>query len=278
MEPELVSRTALASRSRLIHCITNPISINDCANMVLAMGAQPMMAEHPAEAADITAGADALALNLGNVTDARLAAMRLSLARAHSLGIPAVLDCVGVGCSPLRLDYARALIRDCCPQVLKGNLSEWKALCGRGARVGGVDLSAADRAERVTDHLDWLAAFARAHGTVALVSGAEDLITDGRQALLVSNGHPMLARLTGTGCMLNVLTAVWLSAAPPLTAALQACAVLGLCGERAAAASRGPGSLRANLLDEVYALTDQDLRRGARIRALPVPNPANQEA
>lgn len=268
MEFKPVLRSVLTGKSRLIHCITNPISINDCANMVLAMGAQPMMAEHPAEAARITAGADALALNLGNLTDARLTSMRLSMACAHDRGIPAVLDCVGVGCSTLRLDYARALIRDFRPQVIKGNLSEWKALCGRGERVGGVDLSAADQAERVTDHLSWLAGYARANHTVALVSGAEDLITDGQAAYLVSNGHPMLARLTGTGCMLNVLTAAWLAAADPVTAAVQACAVLGLCGERAAGASRGPGSLRSNLLDEVYALTDQELACGARITPL----------
>ena len=268
MEFKPVPRSVLTGKSRLIHCITNPISINDCANMVLAMGAQPMMAEHPAEAARITAGADALALNLGNLTDARLTSMRLSMACAHDRGIPTVLDCVGVGCSTLRLDYARALIRDFRPQVIKGNLSEWKALCGRGERVGGVDLSAADQAERVTDHLSWLAGYARANHTVALVSGAEDLITDGQAAYLVSNGHPMLARLTGTGCMLNVLTAAWLAAADPVTAAVQACAVLGLCGERAAGVSRGPGSLRSNLLDEVYALTDQELACGARITPL----------
>ena len=265
MKPEFLPRSALTQRARLIHCITNPISINDCANLVLAMGAQPIMAEHPGEVEAITARASALAVNLGNITDARLTSIRLSACCAHTHNIPWVLDCVGVGCSPLRLDYARALIRDCRPSVVKGNLSEWKTLCGREAGVSGVDLSEADSRERIVDQLPWLGDFARRYETTVLVSGPEDLITDGRQAVLVSNGHPMMARLTGTGCMLNVLTAVWLSAAPPMAAALQAAAVLGVCGEQAARVSPGPGSLRTRLLDAVYQLTDADLASQARL-------------
>lgn len=269
MKPNLLPRAALTGRSRLIHCITNPISINDCANLVLAMGAQPIMAEHPGEVEAITARASALAVNLGNITDARLTSIRLSARYAHAHQIPWVLDCVGVGCSPLRLDYARSLIQECRPQVVKGNLSEWKTLCGREAGVSGVDLSEADSREQVAHQLSWLGEFARRYDTVALVSGPEDLVTDGRQAVLVSNGHPMMARLTGTGCMLNVLTAVWLSAAPPLTAAFQAAAVLGVCGEQAAGISPGPGSLRTHLLDAVYNLTDADL--AAQVRLTPCP-------
>lgn len=270
MKPELLSRSALTGRGRLIHCITNPISINDCANLVLAMGAQPIMAEHPAEVEAITARASALAVNLGNITDARLTSIRISARYAHVHQIPWVLDCVGVGCSPLRLEFAKSLIRDCRPQVVKGNLSEWKTLCGQEAGVSGVDLSEADSRDQVSSHLTWLGGFARRYGAVALVSGPEDLITDGNQALLVSNGHPMMARLTGTGCMLNVLTATWLAAASPLTAALQATAVLGVCGEQAARLSPGPGSLRTHLLDAVYSLTDADLAAQARITPCPM--------
>ncbi|MCD8084685.1 MAG: hydroxyethylthiazole kinase [Clostridiales bacterium] len=270
MESDFFDRTALTGRSRLIHCITNPIAINDCANLILAMGAQPMMAEHPAEVEEITRTADALALNLGNITDARLKSMRISAACAHEHGIPSLLDCVGVGASPLRLDYARALIRESAPSVIKGNLSEWKVLCGLEAKVRGVDLTEADRRTRSVDFLDIFARFAREHHTVALVSGEEDLVTDGEHAVLVANGHPLMSRVTGTGCMLGALTATWLSVAPPFLAAVQACAIFGLAGEEAARRSRGPGSFRAELLDAVYQLADEMLRREARIIRCPL--------
>ncbi|MCD8123256.1 MAG: hydroxyethylthiazole kinase [Clostridiales bacterium] len=273
MEFEFLKRTALTERSRLIHCITNPISINDCANLILAMGAQPMMAEHPAETERITGMADALALNLGNITDVRMESMRISAACAHARGIPSVLDCVGIGASRLRLNYAGSLIRDFGPSVIKGNLSEWKVLCGLEERTRGVDLTEADRLTRVTDCLDEFARFAREHRVVALVSGAEDLVTDGTRAVLVANGHPMMSRITGTGCMLGAMTATWLAVAAPFAAAVQACVTFGLAGEIAAGRSRGPGSFRTELLDALYNLTDEALRQNAQIMEIgSIPN------
>ena len=103
----------------LIHCITNPISIHDCANVILAVGARPIMAEHPAEVADITASAGALMLNLGNITDARIESMKRSMRRAVENDIPVLLDLVGVACSGLRLDLARELMSIGHPAVLK---------------------------------------------------------------------------------------------------------------------------------------------------------------
>ena len=114
----------------LIHCITNPISINDCANILLAIGARPIMAEHPKEVAEITAIAKALALNLGNITDARMESMQIASHAAHRLHIPAVIDLVGIACSSLRLDYARKLISQYPPAIIKGNISELRTLLG----------------------------------------------------------------------------------------------------------------------------------------------------
>lgn len=256
---------ALRSRRPLIHCITNPISINDCANLILAAGGRPIMAEHPGEVAEITATAAALAVNLGNITDVRMESMVLAGQAAREAGVPMVLDCVGVGCSTLRRRYAQDYLARIKPQVAKGNLSE--LLCLSGARQGmsGVDADGSDRLEGQT--LSTLREFSRRQGAVLLASGPVDGVfaPDGRR-WEIRNGHSMMSRLTGTGCMLNVLTAAFLAVGEPEEAAVAAAAMLGICGERAAREARGPGSLRAALLDAAYTLTPEELDHEAAVR------------
>ena len=127
LEPIL---TYIQQEAPLIHCITNPISINDCANILLAIGARPIMAEHPKEVAEITAIAKGLALNLGNITDARMASMKISAGVAKDKGIPFVLDLVGLSCSQLRQKYAQELLQITVPDIIKGNISELRTLLG----------------------------------------------------------------------------------------------------------------------------------------------------
>ena len=136
-------RAAVRDRRPLIHCITNPISINQCANAVLAAGARPIMAEHPAEVKEITESADALVLNLGNITDVRMESMEIALRAAKEKGIPVVLDAVGTACSGLRREYAARLLATAKPAVLKGNYSEIYALYRTAYRASGVDADAA---------------------------------------------------------------------------------------------------------------------------------------
>ena len=135
--------TGLRERAPLIHCITNPISINQCANAILALGGRPIMAEHPREVEEITATASALMLNLGNITDVRMDAMRLAARTAAARGIPILLDAVGVACSQLRRDYVCELLSDVTPTVIKGNYSEINALCCADYRASGVDADGA---------------------------------------------------------------------------------------------------------------------------------------
>ena len=123
----------------LIHCITNPISIHDCANIILAAGGRPIMAEHPAEVAEITRNSHALALNLGNITDARMKSMPESLKTAASLHIPVMLDLVGTACSNLRYEFAQKLMNIHMPELLKGNMSELLAMSGQTAHAIGID-------------------------------------------------------------------------------------------------------------------------------------------
>ena len=265
--PEI--RRAVLSASPLIHCITNPISINDCANALLAVGARPIMAEHPREVAEITACASALMLNLGNITDARMESMRLAGRTAAARGIPIVLDAVGVGCSRLRLDYARGLLQDVTPSVIKGNLSELRALAGAHSSASGVDAGERDRlcARNREETAALLTALSRSTGSVIAASGQTDLIADGDMLFAVENGSPALGRITGTGCVQGALCAAFLPFCPPREAALLATVLLGLCGERSEDAP-GPGSFRTALLDQLWQLSDEQLCAGARIRLI----------
>lgn len=137
-------RNATKENSPLIHCITNPISIHGCANMILAVGARPMMAEHPLEVEDITRTAGALMLNLGNITDARMESMRRSVRVAMECGIPILLDLVGVTCSRIRMELARELIGFGQIQILKGNISELLAIAGQSFHGTGIDAGKED--------------------------------------------------------------------------------------------------------------------------------------
>ncbi len=250
-------RGAVRERSSLIHCITNPISINQCANAILAVGGRPIMAEHPREVSEITATAGALMLNLGNITDVRMEAMRLSARTAAEHGTPILLDAVGVACSRLRRDYACCLMEAVTPAVIKGNYSEINALYQERYRASGVDADAALDAQTVERAA---AALARTRRTVVLASGKVDIVTDGTRLIRVRNGTPQLSCVTGTGCMLGALTAAYLSAASGLDAAVTACAVLGICGQLAET-EHGSGSFMVGLLDALSTLQDAELER-----------------
>lgn len=251
----------LREEAPLIHAITNPISITQCANAVLALGARPIMAEHPQEVEEITATAAALLLNLGNITDVRMEAMLRSAKAARAAGVPVVLDAVGVACSRLRRDYARQLLSLFPPAVLKGNYAEINALYHPDYTASGVDgdstLTPAAMAEAA-------AALALRHNCVVLASGKTDLVTDGKSVFAIGNGVPQLGQVTGTGCMLGALCACFLAAAPPLEGAKAACVMLGVAGELAST-PKGSGTFLVNLMDQLSTLDGETIRANARM-------------
>jgi len=239
----------------LIHCITNPISINQCANAVLAVGARPMMAEHPKEVREITRTADALVLNLGNITDARKKSM-LRAARVATKGqIPFLVDLVGIACNQKRRRYARRMLKTAKPAIIKGNYSEIKALYDAGYHSDGVD---ADQSLTAEDLCRLALQLAKHYGAVILASGKVDIVTDGKQVIRIKNGTPQLTTLTGTGCMLGMLCGCYLSVAPSLDAAVTACTVLGIAGELAETQA-GSGSFSVELMNHVSTLTEQEV-------------------
>ncbi len=246
----------------LIHCITNHISINECANVVLAVGAKPIMAEHPAEVSEITACAKALAVNLGNINDARMESMMISGKTAFENDIPSVLDAVGVACSSFRLDFARRFIEKCHPSVIKGNMSEIKALCGVESGAKGIDVGEQDVVthDNVGNNIALLKSFAARTDAVVAATGAVDIITDGEDAYLVKNGCEMLSLITGTGCMLNVLIASFISQRNILSGTVLATAYMGICGELAEN-TKGAGTFRTLLLDSLCSVSDDEFAR-----------------
>ena len=245
-------RNQVRSDRPLIHCITNPISINQCANAVLAVGGRPIMAEHPKEVREITETANALMLNLGNITDARMESMQYAAETAQARKISIVLDAVGIACSTLRRAYVCGLLRSVTPTVIKGNYSEIHALYHAAYRSSGVDADSG-----LDEHAADLAAvaLARSYHTCVLASGKVDIITDGSRLVHIKNGTPQLASITGTGCMLGALTAAYLSASPGMDAVF--CAISGQLAET----DRGSGSFLMNLLDALSTLKDETIEQ-----------------
>lgn len=250
-------RNSVYEKKPLIHCITNPISINQCANAVLAAGARPVMAEHPLEVAEITQTASALMLNIANITDVRMESIKKAADAAQKSHIPSVLDIVGISCSRLRRNYVHELLAVHIPTVIKGNYSEICALSDETYKSEGVD-SHPSATFRKT--LDSAVSSAQKYNTVILASGKTDIITDGKKAAYIHNGTPRLAEITGTGCMQGALTAVYLSVAEGFASAVTACTVMGICGELASHAE-GMGSFYISLLDSLSLLTNSDIEK-----------------
>ena len=259
-------RKAIKQTQPLIHCITNPISINQCANGILAIGARPMMAEHPKEVSEITRTAQSLMLNLGNITDARMESIRISAKTAKEMGIPILLDAVGIACSTLRREYVKDLLNTAIPTVIKGNYSEIQALYRDSYRSSGVDADS-----RLDVHsMDHAAiSLARSLGTVILASGRADIVTDGNRLYHIHNGTSMLSQVTGTGCLQGALCASYLSAKPGIEAVITGSSVLGICGELART-DRGTGTFLCSLMDKLSMLTDTEIEENLKVEEITI--------
>ena len=257
-------RKTVKETQPLIHCITNPISINQCANGILAIGGRPMMAEHPREVAEITQTAQALMLNLGNITDARMESMIISAKTANEMGIPILLDAVGIACSTLRREYVKDLLNTAIPTVIKGNYSEILALYRDSYRSSGVDADSGLDIQTV-DHA--AKSLARSLGTVILASGKVDIVTDGNRLYHIYNGTPLLSQITGTGCLQGALCTAYLSAKPGIEAVITGCAVLGICGELAQT-DKGTGSFLCHLMDKLSMLTDTEIEENLKVEEI----------
>ncbi len=257
-------------QSPVIHNITNYVTANDCANMLLACGASPIMADDLEEAAEITSGCQGLNINIGTLNPQKLSAMVAAGRRANELGHPVVLDPVGVGVSGLRKRAAARLLEEVRFSAIRGNISEIRVLAIGGASSEGVGADAADKVteENLEETLEFVKGFACKMGLVAAVTGGIDLVTDGERACCIRNGHPMMNRVTGTGCQLSALATAFLAVSPdsPFEAVAAAVCAMGLCGEigyERMGSLDGNASYRNYMIDAMYRLTPRELKKGA---------------
>ena len=241
----------IRERKPLVHNITNFVVMNETANATLAIGALPVMAHAREEVEEMVGLASALVLNIGTLSEPWVESMLLAGRAATRRGIPVVLDPVGVGATTYRTDTARRILGEVGVTVLRGNPGEVATLVGADAEVRGVESIASG-----LEPAELARVAGRQLGLIASVTGPVDHVSDGERTLAVANGHPLLASVTGTGCMSSALTGCFLAAKPeePLEAAAEALAALGVAAEDAAAWAEGPGSFHMRLYDALAAL------------------------
>ena len=259
----------------LVHNITNYVTVNDCANVVLACGASPVMADEPSEAAEIAAISQALVINIGTLNENTVKAMVTAGKKANELSVPVVLDPVGVGASKLRTNTARNLMREINFSVIRGNISEIKCLAQGTATTKGVDADENDAVD--SENLDGAVGFAKKlsaeTGAVIVITGAIDIAATADSAYIIKNGHPMMSRITGTGCMLTSLIGCFCGAnsGDCFGAATAAVCAMGLCGELAhdktVRDNGGTSSFRAHLIDAISRLDGDTLEGGAKFES-----------
>lgn len=244
----------------IIHCITNAVTVNDCANILLAAGASPTMAHHPLEVEEITEGTAGLVCNMGAIDDYE--AMEKAGMRASQLGHAIVVDPVGVSGSSYRREKCLGLIDAIHPTCIRGNYSEIRALMYRCSTVTGVDASPMDEdASQQEDLMHAMQRYAAEKKLILIASGATDIITDGKTICLCENGDPFMASITGSGCMSSVLLGAFLSVDSSLDSAAACCAFMGMAGEIGAQKTRacngGTMTFRNLLIDAISQMNKQ---------------------
>lgn len=255
----------------LIHNITNYVTVNDCANVLLACGGSPIMSDDVDEVEEITSLCGGLNINIGTLNQRTIPAMHKAGKKANALGHPVVLDPVGAGASRLRTETAKALMKNVQFTVIRGNISEIKALALGSGGARGVDADVSDKvtAETLPQTVAFAKAFAKETGAVIAITGAIDIVADGERAYCIYNGHPMMGSITGTGCQLSAITAAYVTANPhtPLEAAAAAVCLMGVCGEVAferLTEQDGNGTYRNYIMDALFRLAGEELEKRAK--------------
>ncbi|OCA81617.1 hydroxyethylthiazole kinase [Bacillus sp. FJAT-27225] len=250
----------------LVHNITNVVVANFTANGLLALGASPVMAYAAEEVADMAKAAGSLVLNIGTLTAPVVEAMVAAGKSANEHGVPVILDPVGAGATPYRTETARQLANQLHLSIIRGNAAEIANLIGERWEIKGVDSAISDRSTR---ELAVLAA--RKLETVIAITGKDDVITDGESTYVASNGHPLLTKVTGAGCLLtSVIGAFSAVEKNGLIAAAAAAVCYGAAAEMAAEKTEleGPGSFQREFLNQLYKISGDDLEQRASYQLL----------
>lgn len=259
------------AKTPLVHNITNYVTVNDVANVLLAAGGSPIMSDDADDVEDITSICGGLNINIGTLNKNTIPSMFLAGKKANALGHIVLLDPVGAGASRLRTDTANRLMREVRFDAVRGNISEIKTLCTGSGTTKGVDADAVDAVTEVNldDGVALVKAFAKQTGCIIAVTGAIDLVSDGERCWCIRNGRPEMSRITGTGCQLSALTTAFLVANPDhkLDAAAAAVCMMGLAGEIAWANMQpgdGNSTYRSRIIDAIFNMTGDALEEGAK--------------
>ncbi|MGV8982283.1 hydroxyethylthiazole kinase [Clostridium sp.] len=259
-------------KSPLVHHITNYVTVNDCANITLAIGGSPVMADDINEVRDMVALSSSLVINIGTLNSTSIKSMLEAGKMANKLNIPVILDPVGAGATTYRTDTAKRIIGEVKLSVIRGNLSEMKTLYGIEAKTKGVDAcdSGSVEGNEFTQEKEMAKALASKFNTVVAITGAVDIITDGEKLYTASNGHKIMAKVTGTGCMCTSLIGCYLGAGDNnLLAALSGVVSMGIAGEIAYEGldktHEGTGTLKVKILDTIYNLSENEIMKRSKI-------------
>ncbi|KIR02715.1 Hydroxyethylthiazole kinase [Lachnospiraceae bacterium TWA4] len=258
-------------RQPLVHNITNYVTVNDVANVLLACGASPIMSDEPEDVSDITSICGGLNINIGTLNKSSIEGMFVAGKKAQELNHAMLLDPVGAGASKLRTETALKLMKEFSFTVIRGNISEIKTLALGSGTTKGVD---ADVSDAVTeDNLDqaikFIKDFAQKSGSVIAITGAIDLVSDGNSCYVIRNGRAEMSKITGTGCQLSGMMTAFLVANPdnPLEAAAASVCAMGLAGEIAWTRMKegdGNSTYRNRIIDAIYHMDEEVLNKGAK--------------
>ena len=255
----------------LVHNITNYVTVNDVANVLLACGGSPIMSDEPDDVADITSICGGLNINIGTLNKRSIEAMFIAGNRAKELGHVILLDPVGAGASALRTDTAVKIMEELKPQIIRGNISEIKTLAQGSGTTKGVDADVADAVteDNLDDAVAFVKGFASETGSIIAVTGAIDLVSDGDRCYVIRNGRPEMSRITGTGCQLSGMMTAFAVANSEnmLEAAAAAVCTMGLAGEIGhdrMEEGDGNSTYRNRIIDAVYNMDAAALDKGAK--------------
>ena len=261
----------MRAKSPLVHNITNYVTVNDVANVLLASGGSPIMSDDADDVEDITSICGGLNINIGTLNKNTIPSMFLAGKKANALGHIVLLDPVGAGASRLRTDTANRLMQEVRFDAVRGNISEIKTLCTGSGSTKGVDADAVDAVTEANldNGVQLVKTFAAQTGCIIAVTGAIDLVSDGERCWCIRNGRAEMSRITGTGCQLSALMTAFLVANPgrKLDAAAAAVCMMGLAGEIGWANMQpgdGNSTYRNRIIDAIFNMTGDALEEGAK--------------
>ena len=251
-------------QSPLVHHITNWVTISDCADIVKVFGGSPVMAHAKEEAADMASISDAVVINIGTLNTFTIDAMKLAVSAANKKGIPVVLDAVGAGATKFRNEMIKELLKFKI-DVIKGNASEVASAAGISVTTKGVDSGnvSGDIAEIAKN-------FANERECVVVVTGKEDICTNGEITYIIKNGTPMMSKIVGTGCMAGSVIATFCAAEKDyLFASVAALVCFEIAAENADKTSEGPGTFKNKLFDKISTLSDISINKMKKVEEIP---------